>query len=113
MKYEFSYEWAKNSLAEYSMIGEKDDPRVPVSWLLEFDDSEIAEGERLNILLAVVKRLTELNSLSELESEELYLYYEQLVKGELDDVINPEEREQIVNDLTYCFNIAFPKGLES
>ena len=109
MRYEFTYEWAKNDLKQ--RVGDESKPYYARGWLYEFDDSEIEEGERLNIMLTVIMWETEHSCISEPVTDELYLYYEQLVKGELDNVIDPKERKEIVNDLTECFKKAFPEGL--
>lgn len=84
----------------------------PENWLSEFDESTLEEGERLNVILGVIKWEVEHNCLSEALSDELYLYYEDFVRGRLDDIIDPEERDDVVKDLTDCFNKAFPNGLE-
>ncbi len=82
------------------------------SWLYEYDESTLTETERLNIVLCVLKWGAENNCLDDWLSDELYLYYEDFVNGKLDDVIDPEERDDVVRDLTAAFNKAFPNGLE-
>ncbi len=84
----------------------------PENWLCEFDESVLEEGERLNVILGVIKWEVEHDCLSGELSDELYLYFEDFSKGKLNDIIDPEEWDDVVNDLTDCFNKAFPNGLE-
>ena len=112
MNHVFTYEVCKTDLEEYIIPETKNHPGIAKNWMYEFDDSEITETERLNIVLAVTKWEIEHDFVSEEISDELYLYYEQYVNGELDDVIDPEEREEVVHDLTEFFNKVFPEGLE-
>ena len=112
MKYVLNYKWAKNDLKRRTLPGEEQNENHARAWLYNFDDSEIEEAERLNIILAVVNWEIEHNCISEPITDELYLYYEQFVNGELDDVIDPAEREEVGHDLTVFFNKVFPDGLE-
>ena len=111
MKYDFTYEWVKKDLEDYIDVLEEVDDTSARQWIFDTDDSSLAEGERLNFMLAVIKWEVERGCISEPVEDELYLYYEQLTKGELDSIIDPEEREKVVKDLTDCFNKVFPEGL--
>ena len=82
------------------------------SFLYDYDEDQLLEGERLNLILCAMKWEIENNCLSEWLHDELYLYYEQLVNGELDDVIYSKERAEVERDLVACFNRVYPDGLE-
>lgn len=56
-------------------------------YLPEFKESSLAEAERLNVLLPLIKWEVDNNDLSEAMSDELYLYYEDLLKGSVTDNI--------------------------
>ena len=110
MKYELSYSEAKSDFESFSRHLDDDEWKA-TNWISEFDDSRLQEGERLNVMLTAIKWEADNNIGHDPIKDELYLYYEQLTKGELDDVIDPEEREKVVRDLTECFNKVFPEGL--
>lgn len=112
MKQEYNYKWLTQNLADYSRRVGEDNKGNARGWLYSWDVDvpEITEGERLNFMLAVIKWEVERGCISEPVEDELYLYYEQLTKGELDGIIDPEEREEVVKDLTDCFNKVFPEG---
>ncbi len=107
MRYDISYLDITESFLERMQYSNS-----PENWLCEFDESVLEEAERLNVILGVIKWEVEHDCLSEALSDELYLYYEDFVKGRLDDIIDLEEWDTVVNDLTNCFNKAFPNGLE-
>ena len=110
MKQVFNYKECQDDFDEFSRHL-KEDCWKAINWLSEFDDSELSEGERLNVMLTVIKWEVDHDCVHDPVSDELYLYYEQLVNGELDSVIDPEEREEVANDLTTCFKKVFPEGL--
>lgn len=56
-------------------------------YLPEFKESSLAEAERLNVLLPLIKWEVDNNDLSEAMSDEFYLYYEDLLKGSVTDNI--------------------------
>ena len=101
-----------NAFLKRGLPSEKQTINTAKTWLMGFDESLLGEGERLNTILCVIKWCTEHDCLDGWLSDELYLYYEDFVNGKLDDVIDPEERDDVVRDLTAAFNKAFPNGLE-
>ena len=111
LKYIFECLDSQNDFDKWMRVGAKSALGAE-SFLYQFDEDTLKEGERLNIILCPIKWEVEHECLSDWLSHELYLYYQQLVNGELDDVIDPEERQDVVRILTECFNKAFPKGLE-
>ena len=82
------------------------------AFLSDYDESSLKEGERLNIILCPIKWEVEHDGLSSWLAHELFLYYQQLVHGELENVIAEEEKEAVAKDLTECFNKAFPNWSE-
>ena len=78
-------------------------------YLPEFKESSLAEAERLNVLLPLIKWEVDNNDLSEAMSDELYLYYEDLLKGRLDGILDEEEAPIIIKDLTESYIKAFGK----
>ena len=86
--------------------------QVVLDWLQSYDEDALEEGERLNLMLCAIKWAIENDCISDWWQDELYLYYEDLMSGKLDDIIDEEEREIVVHDLTKCFKKVFPNGLE-
>lgn len=112
MKNEYTYKWLTENLAEYShRAGENEGDARGWLYSWDLDVPQITEAERLNFMLTVIKWETDHGCVSEPVKDELYLYYEQYANGELDSIIEPEERETVVHDLTECFNKVFPEGL--
>lgn len=81
--------------------------------LWDIDEEILTEGERLNALLPLIKWEIEHDMLTRELSDELYLYYEDYINGKLDDVIADYEKDEVIHDLTECFNKVFPDGLEN
>lgn len=113
----FSYREESEDFSSYITRAKLDHPdSVDIddakSWLSEFDESTLSETERLSILLCVLKWGASNDCLDDWLSDELYIYYEDYVNGKLDDIIDKEEHDEIVRDLTAAFNKAFPNGLE-
>lgn len=79
------------------------------SYLSEFDQDILEEAERLNAVLPLIKWEVDNNDLSEAMSDELYLYYEDLLKGRLDGILDEEEAPIIIKDLTESYIKAFGK----
>ena len=69
----------------------------------------LEEAERLNAVLPLIKWEVDNNDLSEAMSDELYLYYEDLLKGRLDGILDEEEAPIIIKDLTESYIKAFGK----
>lgn len=78
-------------------------------YLPDFNESILEEAERLNVLLPLIKWQVDNNKLTEFMSDELYLYYEDLLKGRLDGVIDEEEASLVIGVLTECYIKAFGK----
>ncbi len=112
MRYGITYGEITDGFLSWTRSVEASSARDAEEWLYQIDESMLEEGERLNVILGVIKWEVAHNCLSDWMEDELYLYYEDLVKGRLDEVIDPEEREDVVRDLTECFNKVFPNGLE-
>lgn len=106
----FTYSESKADFLDYSRHL-KEDQWKALNWLSQFDDSELSERERLNVLLTAAKWETDHGVVHDPIKDELYLYFEQYVKGKLDSVIDVEERQAVVRDLTECFKKVFPDGL--
>ena len=111
MKIDFTYAWAKEDFADYIKHLEKVTDASGRHWLDGLQIASMTESERLNLMLPVIVFETERDCIDSPVWDELYLYYEQYAKGELDNVIDVEERQAIVHDLTECFNKVFPEGL--
>lgn len=87
MKYDLDYQGAAEILESRVRTG------VPPitgrllenSYLPEFNQDILEEAERLNVLLPLIKWEVDNNDLSEAVSDELYLYYEDLLKGSVTD----------------------------
>ena len=108
---DFTLKWAKKDLSDYINHLEKVTDHSARHWLNTLQIAQMEERERLNLMLAAIKWETERECISEPVEDELYLYYEQLVNGELDSAIDHDERDEVVKDLTACFNKVFPGGL--
>lgn len=79
------------------------------SYLPEFDQDILEEAERLNAVLPLIKWEVDNNDLSRAMSDELYLYYEDLLKGRLDGILDEDEAPIIIKDLTESYIKAFGK----
>lgn len=89
MKYDLDYQWAKNFLESRLSTGiqPKTGDLLENSYLTEFDQDILEEAERLNAVLPLIKWEVDNNDLSEAMNDELYLYYEDLLKGSVTDNI--------------------------
>lgn len=89
MKYDLDYQGATEILESRVITG------IPPitgrflenSYLPEFDQDILKEAERLNAVLPLIKWEVDNNDLSEAMNDELYLYYEDLLKGSVTDNI--------------------------
>lgn len=84
MKYELDYQGATEILEDRLSTGiqPKTGDLLENSYLTEFDQDILEEAERLNAVLPLIKWEVDNNDLSEAMSDELYLYYEDLLKGD-------------------------------
>lgn len=89
MKYDLDYQGAAEILESRVITG------IPPitgrllenSYLPEFNQDILEEAERLNAVLPLIKWEVDNNDLSEAMNDELYLYYEDLLKGSVTDNI--------------------------
>lgn len=111
MKYELDYQGATEILEDRLSTGiqPKTGDLLENSYLTEFDQDILEEAERLNAVLPLIKWEVNNNDLSEAMSDELYLYYEDLLKGRLDGILDEEEAPIIIKDLTESYIKAFGK----
>lgn len=89
MKYDLDYQGATEILEDRLSTGiqPKTGDLLENSYLPEFDQDILKEAERLNAVLPLIKWEVDNNDLSEAMSDELYLYYEDLLKGSVTDNI--------------------------
>ena len=79
------------------------------SYLFQFDESVLTEAERLNVILPLIKWEVDNNELTEALSDELYLYYEDLLKGRLEGILDEEDAPLVITVLRECYIKAFGK----
>ena len=81
------------------------------TWLYEFEthQHELAEAERLNVMLPLLKWCVENNTMIEELENELDLYYEDYTEGRLDGILDPDEEEKILKDLIWSYKTYFKK----
>ena len=110
MKYGLDYQGAAEILESRLRTGiqPKTGDLLENSYLPEFNQDILEEAERLNAVLPLIKWEVD-NDLSEAMSDELYLYYEDLLKGRLDGILDEEEAPIIIKDLTESYIKAFGK----
>ena len=111
MKYELDYQGATEILEDRLSTGiqPKTGDLLENSYLTEFDQDILEEAERLNAVLPLIKWEVDNDDLSEAMSDELYLYYEDLLKGRLDGILDEDEAPIIIKDLTESYIKAFGK----
>ena len=111
MKYELDYQGATEILEDRLSTGiqPKKGDLLENSYLTEFDQDILEEAERLNAVLPLIKWEVDNNDLSEAMSDELYLYYEDLLKGRLDGILDEEEAPIIIKDLNESYIKSFGK----
>ena len=92
MKYELDYQGATEILEDRLRTGiqQKTGDLLEHSYLTEFDHDFLVADERRNAVLPLIKWEVDNNDLSEAVSDELYLYYEDLLKGSVTDNIGSE-----------------------
>lgn len=110
MKYVFNYKEMQEDFAGMLRVCERiTGASVQVSWLYEFDESKLEEAERLNVLLPVIKWQIQIGDLTEELRDELFLYYKDYKDGRLDGILDDEEKDEVIKDLTDCYNKVFNK----
>lgn len=110
MRYDLTYEGMRDSFAERVRTSKLTrGARAQASWLYEFDENELEEAERLNVLLPMIKWEIQIGDLTEELSDELFLYYKDYKEGRLDGILDDEEKDEVIKDLTDCYNKVFNK----
>ena len=111
MKYDLDYQGATEILESrvITSIPPITGRLLENSFLPEFNQDILEEAEHLNAVLPLIKWEVDNNDLSEAMSDELYLYYEDLLKGRLDGILDEEEVPIIIKDLTESYIKAFGK----
>lgn len=111
MKYDLDYQGATEILEDRLSTGiqPKTGDLLENSYLPEFNQDILEEAERLNAVLPLIKWEVDNNDLSEAMSDEFYLYYEDLLKGHIDGILDEEEAPIIIKDLTESYIKAFGK----
>jgi len=80
------------------------------SWLYEFDESVLEEAERLNVILPLIKWCAENDMMTENVKGELQWYYRAYLSGFLDEILEEEEKEEVITDLLKAYQIVFGSG---
>lgn len=90
MKYDLDYQGATEILESrvITSIPPITGRLLENSYLPEFNQDTLKEAECLNAVLPLIKWEVDNNDLSEAMSDELYLYYEDLLKGPVADSID-------------------------
>ena len=109
MTCDISYSDAREMLQTYNDSEDDTGGVLEHSYLFQFDESILTEAERLNVVLPLIKWEVDNDDLTEAMSDELYLYYEDLLKGRLDGILDEEEAPIIIKDLTESYIKAFGK----
>ena len=109
MTCDISYSDAREMLQTYNDSEDDTGEVLEHSYLFQFDESILTEAERLNVVLPLIKWEVDNNDLSRAMSDELYLYYEDLLKGRLDGILDEDEAPIIIKDLTESYIKAFGK----
>ena len=114
-KYDITYEWTKEFFYERIAAPKPgrhfDAGSADATWLYEFEthQHELAEAERLNVMLPLLKWCVENNTMIEELENELDLYYEDYTEGRLDGILDPDEEEKILKDLIWSYKTYFKK----
>lgn len=110
MRYDVTYNGMQEIFAEMLRSCERiTGASVQVSWLYDIDEDELEEAERLNVLLPLIKWQIQIGDLTEELSDELFLYYKDYKEGRLDGILDDEEKDEVIKDLTDCYNKVFNK----
>ncbi len=110
VKYDFDYEGVKE-MFEHRFNGRKNltGKYAQCSWLPNFDESILEEGERLNILLPLMQWQTEHEDVTEEIKGEMEWYYDAFEYDNFEKEIDEEERELVKKVFFECYNKAFKK----
>ena len=110
MKYDLDYEETK-AMFEDRFKKQKDltSKYAQCSWLPEFDESILEEGERLNVLLPLMQWQTEHNDITKEIKGEMGWYRKAFEERNFEEEIDEEERELVKKIFFECYNKAFHK----
>ena len=110
MKYDLDYEGVKE-IFEDRFNNRKDltGKYAQCSWLPEFKESILEEGERLNVLLPLMQWQTEHDDVTEEIKGEMEWYYDAFEYDNFEKEIDEEERELVKKIFFECYNKAFKK----
>ena len=109
MEYDISYAWSKELFEDkingspYITSGEL----ASGTWLYEFDESVLEEAERLNVILPLIKWCAENDMMTENVKGELQWYHRAYLSGFLDEILDEEEKEEVISDLLKAYHIVF------
>ena len=103
MKYDITYKEISEAFLGRVRMDNPQTGEEAANWLCEFDESKLAEAERLNAILPVLKWCAEKNVLTDWLEDELYLYYESYLKGELDGILADYEKDEVIHDLKEAY----------
>lgn len=82
---------------------------LEATYLYNYNDSLLREDERLSVILPLIKACAEYNYVSEELKGELEYYYDFYEKGKLDFALNDLDKDIVVKDLVYCYQLVFNK----
>ena len=110
MKYDLDYEGVKE-MFEHRFNSRKNltGKYAQCSWLPEFDESILEEGERLNVLLPLMQWQTEHNDITKEIKGEMGWYRKAFEERNFEEEIDEEERELVKKIFFECYNKAFKK----
>lgn len=77
--------------------------------LYDTDEDALTERERFLMILSVVVFEVKLELLTPELEDELYLYMRDYNSGKFNGVLGDDEKEQVIKDLTDCYNKVFSK----
>lgn len=82
---------------------------LEATYLYNYNDSLLREDERLSVILPLIKACAEYNYVSDELKGELEYYYDFYEKGTLDFALNDLDKDIVVKDLVYCYQLVFNK----
>ena len=108
MTYDITYKGMTDIFLERARLSKfSTGEQADTSWLSEFNENQLEEAERLNVILPLIKWCVENDLLTEELEDELYLYYEDYTCGRLDGILAEYEAEEVIKDLTGCYKKVF------
>jgi len=108
MTYHFTYkEETEIFLGRMNRDKPKTGALAASEWLPEFNEKQLKEAERLDVILPLIKWCVEHDLLTEELEDELYLYYEDYTNGVLEPILAEYEADEVIRDLTACYKKVF------